>query len=159
MWHKNHFFISFLTRRSISQRFMDKKSVSTPHSIRIITNPTVSTQAVCELRSAVGWGGLEGDYPAAFAGYWATIGVFDRRDQLVGWCAILSDGVRHSILIDVIVHPSRQRQGLGQRIVSAAVDHCRQQGVSIIHVDFTPENRGFYEKCGFRIGLAGIINL
>jgi GNAT superfamily N-acetyltransferase len=74
----------------------------------------------------------------------------------VAWCAILSDGVRHAVLIDVIVHPGWQRRGVGQALVAEAVEHIRAHGISIIHVDYLPEHATFYEKCGFQTGLGGI---
>ncbi len=124
--------------------------------INIQLNPSVTAEAVCNLRESVGWSGLEADYPAAFEGYWAVVGAFDGAGSLVGWCAILSDGVRHAVLLDVIVHPARQSQGIGKRIVREAVDYCLSRGVTIIHVDFEAQKTGFYEACGFRIGLGAI---
>jgi GNAT superfamily N-acetyltransferase len=124
--------------------------------IDIRVNPPVSPDDLCALRESVGWGRLEEDYPAALDGYWGTVGAFDPEGGLVGWCAILSDGVRHAVLIDVIVHPSRQRQGVGRGLVSAAVGRVRSHGIEIIHVDFVEQLAPFYERCGFRIGLGGI---
>jgi GNAT superfamily N-acetyltransferase len=65
-------------------------------------------------------------------------------------------GGRHAVLIDVIVHPNWQRQGIGQALVAAAVKHIRKHSISIIHVDFEPELTKFYERCGFHTGLGGI---
>jgi GNAT superfamily N-acetyltransferase len=128
-------------------------------TVDIRINPIVNPADLCDLREAIGWGGLEADYPAAFTGYWGTVAAFDAAERLIGWCAILSDGVRHAVLLDVIVHPTWQRQGMGRQLVKRAIEHIRRHGISIIHVDFTPENRGFYEACGFRIGLAGILEV
>ena len=122
-------------------------------------NLPVTAADICALRRAVGWSELEADYPAALNGYWATVGVRDEAGRLVGWGAILSDGVRHAVLLDVIVHPARQRQGLGRRMLQTAIDHCRRQGITLIHVDFTADNIPFYRACGFQIGLGGLINL
>jgi len=125
-------------------------------SVTFTINPAIAACAIIDLRAAVGWGGLEADYPAALAGYWATVGGFDPAGELVAWCAILSDGVRHAVLIDVIVHPRRQRQGVGRALVARAVAHIHAHGITVIHVDFRPERAAFYERCGFRIGLSGI---
>lgn len=108
------------------------------------------------MREAVGWERHDEDYPAALQGYWGTVSGFDPTDKLVARCAILSDGVRHAVLLDVIVHPEWQRQGIGQTLVAEAVEHIRTHGISIIHVDFLPEHRAFYERCGFETGLGGI---
>lgn len=125
-------------------------------NISFIINPKVSPQAICDLRKAVGWDPLTEDYPAALQGYWATVGSFDTSNALLAWCAILSDGVRHAVLLDVIVHPSQQRQGVGKALVGKAIEHIREYQIPIIHVDFEPETTAFYESCGFRVGLGGI---
>lgn len=126
------------------------------HTPNFQINPAVSADAINALRAAVGWHGLEHDYPAALSGYWAYIGGFDEAGKLVAWCAILSDGVRHAVLIDVIVHPAWQRHGVGRELVRHAIGHCLAHGITIIHVDFLPERAAFYEQCGFRIGMGGI---
>ena len=128
-------------------------------TITFIPNALITPRAVSDLREAVGWGRHDEDYPAALKGYWATMSGFDFTGVLVAWCAILSDGVRHAVLIDVIVYPNLQRQGVGKELVAAAVKHIRVHIISIIHVDFEPEHKTFYEHCGFRTGLGGIYEL
>ena len=123
---------------------------------RLHVNPTVSADAIIALRAAVGWNGLGQDYPAALRGYWAYLGGFDEQGKLIAWCAVISDGVRHAVLLDVIVHPAWQRQGIGQALVRRAIEHCLAHGITIIHVDFLPEHAAFYEQCGFRPGMGGI---
>jgi len=125
-------------------------------TLTFVVNPRVEARAIVALRRAVGWDGLAGDYPAALAGYWATVGGFDAAGTLVAWCAILSDGVRHAVLLDVIVHPDWQDRGVGRALVGRAVEHIRAQDITIIHVDFLRDVAAFYERCGFRIGLGGI---
>ena len=124
--------------------------------VSFVLNPDLPARAVPDLREAVGWDRLDEDYPAALAGYWATVGGFDASGELVAWCAVLGDGVRHAVLIDVIVHPRCQRRGVGQALVKRAIAHIRARGIVIIHVDFIPEHAVFYERCGFRVGLGGI---
>lgn len=107
----------------------------------------------------VGWDRLEHDYPAALRGYWAYVGGFDDTGVLVAWCALVSDSVRHAILLDVIVHPAWQRRGVGCTLVQRAVAHTLAHGITIIHVDFLPELAEFYAQCGFRIGMGGIYKM
>ena len=125
-------------------------------AIEIKLNWVVDPVDLGNLREAVGWERFDQDYPAVFDGYWSTISAVDPVGHLIGWCAILSDGVRHAVLIDVMVHPILQRQGIGRRIVKRAVEYIKSQGINIIHVDFLPEHTRFYETCGFRVGLGGI---
>ncbi len=124
--------------------------------ISFILNPDTPAQAICDLREAVGWSRLDKDYPAALQGYWATVGGFNVAHKLVAWCAILSDGVRHAVLLDVIVHPLYQRKGVGKTLVMTAMEHIKAHDITIIHVDFEPETTAFYEACGFQVGLGGI---
>ena len=127
--------------------------------VTFIPNSPIAPGAVADLREAVGWERHDEDYPTALEGYWATISGFDFTGALVAWCAILSDGARHAVLIDVIVHPNWQRQGVGKELVAVAVKHIREHNISIIHVDFEPEHKTFYERCGFHTGLGGIYQL
>ena len=129
------------------------------NAITFIPNAPITPHTITDLREAVGWERLDEDYPTALEGYWATISGFDFTGALVAWCAILSDGTRHAVLIDVIVHPNWQRQGVGKELVKVAVKHIREYGISIIHVDFEPEHKTFYEHCGFLTGLGGIYQL
>ena len=127
--------------------------------IAFAINAPVAAHEIIALREAVGWGGLEADYPAALAGYWATVAGRAAGGALVAWCAILSDGVRHAVLLDVIVHPRWRGRGVGRALVERAVAHIAAAGITIVHVDFTPANAGFYERCGFMVGLGGIRDL
>src|SRR5688572_11349 len=106
--------------------------------------------ALCDLREAVGWDRAEGDYPQAFNAYTTSAAVYGPDGVLVGWCAAISDGVRHGFLLDVIVDPRWQRRGIGTNLVAGAVESLRRQGITIVHVDFAPEHYSFYERCGFR---------
>ena len=126
-------------------------------SITFQHNTSISPTSICDLREAVGWDRQDEDYPAALKGYWGTVSGFDDTGKLVAWCAILSDGVRHAILIDVIVHPVWQRQGIGLALVKEAITRIKAHGITTIHVDFLPEHQTFYERCGFQTGLGGII--
>lgn len=126
------------------------------HMPQFQINPQIAAEQIVALRAAVGWGGLEADYPAALASYWAYIGGFDATGELVAWCAVIGDGVRHAALLDVIVHPAWQRRGVGQALVAQAVAHIRAHGITVIHVDFVPEHAAFYARCGFVIGMGGI---
>ncbi|HLL78319.1 MAG TPA: GNAT family N-acetyltransferase [Ktedonobacteraceae bacterium] len=120
-------------------------------------NAAIMPHSIGDLREAVGWNRLNWYYLAAFKGYWGTVSGFDDTGKLVAWCAILSDGLLHAVLIDVIVHPAWQRQGIGLALVQNAIQFIQQHKISIIHVDFLPEHQTFYERCGFETGLGGII--
>ena len=82
------------------------------------------------------------------------------RDTLVGFVNVPWDGGVHAFLIDPIVAPSHQRQGIGRHLVELAVEHARVAGCEWLHVDFDEELRPFYiDACGFTPTPAGVIPL
>ena len=126
--------------------------------MRVEVNDRPDPVDLCDLREAVGYSRAEEDYPAAFSRYSTTASAYDEADHLMGWCSAVSDGARHAFIVDVIVSPEHQRQGIGRELLLRVVDGEREKGISIIHADFARPEAGFYERCGFRIGLAGILS-
>ncbi|MFN8529525.1 MAG: GNAT family N-acetyltransferase [Anaerolineae bacterium] len=81
------------------------------------------------------------------------------HERLIGFVNVAWDGGKHGFLLDTTVHPDFQRQGVGRRLVQAAVDSCRARGLDWLHVDFEPHLSGFYRACGFQPTAAGLIHL
>lgn len=50
---------------------------------------------------------------------------------------------------DVIVHPDFQKRGLGRRMMEKAAQVAKAHGCYKVILDCTPENKSFYEACGF----------
>ena len=119
-------------------------------------NDRPEPDSICNLREAVGYDRNEKEYPTALDRYDVTVSAYNKNGSLVGWCAAVSDGVRHGFLVDLIVHPESQRRGIGRSLVQHAIEFLLRSGISVIHADFNDENAAFYEKCGFRIGVGGI---
>lgn len=114
--------------------------------------------AIASLRESVGWGSARDDYPNAYGGYCLTVSAY-AADQLVGWAALVSEGVRHAFFVDVIVRPNHQRQGVGKRLVTLALAEMRGRGIRLVHADFAPQHAPFYEACGFTLGGGGYVDL
>ncbi|MGH8538502.1 MAG: GNAT family N-acetyltransferase [Gammaproteobacteria bacterium] len=112
--------------------------------------------ALCSLRESVGWDRADADYPPAFDAYATCVTACTTGGELVGWCAALSDGVRHGFLLDLIVSPTWQRRGIGRGLVERAIRGLKQRGVSVVHADFAPAHAEFYRRCGFEPSSAGI---
>lgn len=79
--------------------------------------------------------------------------------QLVGFVNIAWDGRGHAFLLDTTVHADFQRQGIGRKIVIAAIEATRARGIQWLHVDYEPHLDSFYKSCGFRSTLAGLVKL
>jgi GNAT superfamily N-acetyltransferase len=80
-------------------------------------------------------------------------------DVLVAYVNLAWDGGSHAFLLDTTVHPKVQRQGIGLKIVQAAIAAAREHGIAWIHVDYEPHLHDFYTRCGFSQTMAGLINL
>lgn len=82
-----------------------------------------------------------------------------RGEQLVGFVNVATDGGAHAFVLDTTVHPDTQRQGVGRRLVAAAVEQARAAGAVWMHVDYEPRLDEFYRGCGFRPTAAGLLRL
>lgn len=81
-------------------------------------------------------------------------------DELVAFVHVVWDGGVHGFLLDTVVHPSHQRQGLGRAVVAAAVRRARSAGCEWLHVDYESHLEAFYrDACGFRPTAAGLLRL
>ena len=66
----------------------------------------------------------------------------------------------HAFVLDTIVTARAGRQGIGTRLVDAAVNGARTAGCEWLHVDFEDNLRAFYfDACGFVPTNAGLIKL
>ncbi|MGW2377511.1 MULTISPECIES: GNAT family N-acetyltransferase [Kitasatospora] len=79
---------------------------------------------------------------------------------LVGFVNLAWDGGAHAFVLDTVVSPAAQRQGIATRLVAEAADGARAAGCAWLHVDFEPHLRAFYlEACGLRPTDAGLLAL
>jgi len=103
---------------------------------------------VTALFRAAGWTEREPDaLHAAFAKSTFKVFVFD-GPRLVGVGRTVDDGRYYAAIVDVIVLPDRQRQGVGRAIVN----DLQQRLTKFLLVTATaaPAVQAFYEKLGWR---------
>ena len=70
--------------------------------------------------------------------------------QIIGFGRIICDGIVHALILDLIVHPDFQGQGLGGKILTNLVDQCRQHRIRDIQLFSVKDKAGFYQRMGFR---------
>jgi GNAT superfamily N-acetyltransferase len=70
-------------------------------------------------------------------------------EELVGTGRVLSDGVFHGLIVDVIVAPAYQRQGLGARIMARLLDRCREARLLDVQLFCAKGKAPFYHRLGF----------
>jgi len=79
-----------------------------------------------------------------------VVGLVDRADQrLIGFSRVLTDFTYRAILFDVIVHPTRRGEGLGDVLVRTVLDHPRLASVKNFELYCRPELIPYYSRFGF----------
>jgi N-acetylglutamate synthase-like GNAT family acetyltransferase len=81
---------------------------------------------------------------------WLVIGAYE-NDNLLGSCRIMSDGVYDAIILDLIVHPSYQKKGIGALLMHTVLDKISQTPIREINLFCAQGKAGFYKKFGFKI--------
>jgi GNAT superfamily N-acetyltransferase len=69
--------------------------------------------------------------------------------MLVGTGRVVTDGVLHAMLYDVIVHPDYQGRGIGSTLVSMLVQWCCAANIRAIELFCARGRSSFYGKNGF----------
>jgi len=80
-----------------------------------------------------------GDVVVAGAGLW----LMDWPAHMVGNCG------RRGNILNVYTDPEFRRQGLARRLMEAALDFCRVNGVDLVILHASPEGRALYASLGF----------
>ncbi len=70
-------------------------------------------------------------------------------ENLVGFGRVVTDGVLHAMIYDMIVHPAYQKQGIGTNILNLLVTWCREAHIRDVQLFCARGKRPFYEKNGF----------
>lgn len=90
----------------------------------------------------------EDELAAANARSWYVVSAYE-GDLLIGVGRVLSDGVVHAMIYDVIVLPEYQDRGIGSQIMDLPVRHCLRARIRDIQLFCAKSKQGFYERCGF----------
>jgi GNAT superfamily N-acetyltransferase len=87
---------------------------------------------------------LAASLPRAWYGVTALAG-----GEVVGTGLVLSDGVLHALIVDVIVAPEWRGRGVGTGIMRLLVARCREAGILQTQLFCARGKRAFYERLGF----------
>lgn len=131
--------------------------MSSEQAIEYQTNPTVTDRELNDLFSASWPNHHEVSFRSVLRTSMAYVCAL-HGIELVGYVNVAWDGRSHAFLLDPTVHP-KCRQGIGRELVLRAISEAKKRGVAWVHVDFEPQLRGFYSRCGFRASEAGVINV
>lgn len=89
---------------------------------------------------------------------WGNICARNENRKLVGYARILSDGIRHAYICNVIVHPDFRKQGIGTAIMNESLKLLRENNLYPTLVA-GPGKKSYYEKLGFETESSGFTAL
>ncbi len=70
--------------------------------------------------------------------------------KLIGFGRVVSDGVLHALIVDLIVVPEFQNCGIGKIILGELVSKCKSASIPDIQLFCAKGKEGFYLKQGFK---------
>ncbi|MGD1005791.1 MAG: GNAT family N-acetyltransferase [Ignavibacteriaceae bacterium] len=71
--------------------------------------------------------------------------------RLVGFGRIVSDGIIHAMIYEMIVDPDYQGEGIGSSILNMLVDKCVKNNIRDIQLFCAKGKKKFYERHGFTV--------
>jgi GNAT superfamily N-acetyltransferase len=118
----------------------------------VISNETPPIDKFWELFQSTGWNEKYQLSPEelgrALQASWFTVAVYD-DDRLVGFGRLVSDGILHAMIYELIVLPAYRNQGLGSQILKFLIARCQEANIRDIQLFCAHGKRAFYEKRGF----------
>jgi ribosomal protein S18 acetylase RimI-like enzyme len=79
---------------------------------------------------------------------WYMVSAYDNK-RLVGFGRIICDGIVHAFILDMIVHPTYKRRGIGTKILNHLVGKCQSHNIRDIQLFCAKNKVDFYIKNGF----------
>ena len=101
---------------------------------------------------AVGWSDgsetedMKSKFSLPFIGSTLVVSAWE-GERLVGAVRVLSDGIFHSVIYDLLVDPAYQGNGIGRELVRRCLDRYPDAEWSL---QTTEDVAGFYEKLGLQ---------
>lgn len=77
-----------------------------------------------------------------------TVSAYD-GNRLVGFGRLVTDGILHAMIYEMIVSLDYQRKGIGAEILKMLISKCKENNIRDIQLFCAKGKRAFYEKNGF----------
>ncbi len=120
-------------------------------TIRIETEPP-DPREYQDLFETTGWNAeyrvTADELERANGSSWYVVSAYDGR-RLVAFGRIVSDGVLHAMVYDMIVRPEYQHAGLGSQVLSMLVARCREAAIRDVQLFCAEGKKAFYLRHGF----------
>ena len=119
----------------------------------------VTAAELADLRESVGWNRMERDLSDPRLRNAFHLCCYD-GEHLIGYVAVICNGVTDAYIQDLMVHPGYQHQSIGHHLIQRTLDRLRADGiymVSVIYGDAALQR--YYEDFGFTTMLCGQMEL
>ena len=80
---------------------------------------------------------------------WYSISAY-LNGNLIGYGRIISDGVHHALIVDLIILPKYQGNGIGSNILKKLLKKCTKKNIRDIQLFSAKGKFKFYENFGFK---------
>lgn len=123
--------------------------------IRFSLDKKINPAQVKELYNFVSW--LDGSeteetVEKMFLNSYAVASAYNSETgELAGFFRALSDGVGDAYMVDLLVHPSYRKQGIGKALVKLLSSYLKEQGITWIVCIGVPGTEKFYCDCGGKV--------
>jgi len=134
-----------------------KKNKMNLSEVEILKNGKVDPEEIKKLRASVGWDNQE-ELNGRILKNTYLYYIARQNDRLIGFISVISDGVADAMLLNLMIHPELQGQGIGTYLVQQVIKDLQAEGIRCIHVTFEENLEDFYKQFGFFIFKGGIID-
>lgn len=87
-----------------------------------------------------------------FLNSYAVASAYDKETgKLIGFFRALSDGVGDAYMVDLLVHPSYRKKGIGKALVKLLSTLLKEQGITWIVCIGVPGTEKFYCDCNGKV--------
>jgi ribosomal protein S18 acetylase RimI-like enzyme len=90
------------------------------------------------------------DMSLSLSNSYYTVSAYEEL-RLVGFGRIVSDGIIHAMIYEMIVDPDYQGEGIGSSILKMLVDKCLKNNIRDIQLFCAKGKQIFYERHGFSV--------
>jgi aralkylamine N-acetyltransferase len=87
--------------------------------------------------------------PHLIKGSFAFAVAADTSGHAIGMGRAISDGVSDAYIQDLVILPAYRGRGIGTKIASLLLEHCKTRGISWVGLIAEPDSEEFYIPLGF----------
>ena len=80
---------------------------------------------------------------------WYSVSAYKNK-KLIGYGRIISDGIHHALIVDLIITPEHKSKGIGSEILRRLLKKCTDNNIRDIQLFSAKDKFVFYEKFGFK---------